>query len=204
MSDNKGGKDAQKIVSERTDNIWGPAAVESSATRWAEGVQDAVSSLAAGQKPPQEKSVREGAKQAFDDKLKEDLEEQDTADRKDPKDDKRNRRELAIKLYGQPAMRVVAGIADKWERLEKYVAHPVGRADNSVLEPKSHVFRSHRRYAVFLQLLLPGIRESTYRREPDFADFQSFLSSFPNVRSLEVSVSFSDSSCLANLSYRIL
>ena len=95
--------------------------MESSATRWAEGVQDAVSSLAAGQKPSQEKSAREGAKQAFDDKLKEDLEAQDTADRKDPKDDKRNRKELAIRLYGQPAMRVVAGIADKWERLEKYV-----------------------------------------------------------------------------------
>jgi len=203
MSDNKDGKDAQKIVTERTDNIWGPAAVESSATRWAEGVQDAVSSLAAGQKPSQEKSVRDGAKKAFDDKLKEDLEAQDSADRKDPKDDKRNRRELAIKLYGQPTMRVIAGIADKWERLEKYVTHPVDRADISVLEPKSHVFRSHRRYAVFLQLLLPGIRESTNDREPAFADSQSCPSLFRNVRSLEVSASFLGSSYSANLSYRI-
>lgn len=203
MSDNKDGKDAQEIVSERTDNIWGPAAVESSATRWAEGVQDAVSSLAAGQKPPQEKAVREGAKEAFDDKLKEDLEAQDTADRKDTKDDKRNRKELAIKLYGQPAMRVVAGIADKWERLEKYVTHPASRADISVLEPKSHVSRSHRRYAVFLQLLLPAIRESTNKQESAFADAQSSPSSFPNVRSLEVSVSFLDFSYSVNLSYRI-
>lgn len=121
ISNNKDGKDAERIVSERTDNIWGPAAVESSATRWAEGVQDAISSMAAGQKPPQEKSAREGLKSAFDDKLKDDLENQDMADRKDAKDDKRNRKELAIRLYGQPAMRVVAGIADKWERLEQYV-----------------------------------------------------------------------------------
>jgi hypothetical protein len=77
--------------------------------------------MAAGQKPPQEQSAREGLKNAFDDKLKEDLENQDIADRKDAKDDKRNRKELAIRLYGQPAMRVVAGIADKWERLEQFV-----------------------------------------------------------------------------------
>jgi len=166
MSDNKDGKDAQEIVSERTDNIWGPAAVESSATRWAEGVQDAVSSLAAGQKPPQEKAVREGAKEAFDDKLKEDLEAQDTADRKDPKDDKRNRKELAIKLYGQPAMRVVAGIADKWERLEKYVTHPASRADISVLEPKSQLVEIVR--SIFQSVLpcsgsLHGPSPSPYR-----------------------------------------
>jgi len=101
------------------ENIWGPAAVESSATKWAESVQDVVSSMAAGQKPSQEKTAREGIKEAFDDKLKEDVEAQDTAGQKDPKDDKRNRRDLAIRLYGQPAMRVVAGIADKWERLEQ-------------------------------------------------------------------------------------
>jgi hypothetical protein len=119
ISGNKDGKDAQRIVSERTENLWGPAAVESSATEWAEGVQSVISSMAAGQKPPQEKTAREGMKQAFDDKLKEDVEEQDMAGKKDEKEDKRNRKELAIRLYGQPAMRVVAGIADKWERLEK-------------------------------------------------------------------------------------
>jgi hypothetical protein len=55
----------------------------------------------------------------------------------------------------------------------------------SVLQPKSHVFPSHRRYAVFLQLLLPAIRKSSLGRIPvHCADYQSFPSLFLNTPSL--------------------
>jgi hypothetical protein len=75
--------------------------------------------MAAGKEPKQEESLRETAKEAVDSKLEEDVGEQEEAGKKDKLDDKRNRRELAIRLYGQPAMRVIAGIADKWERFEQ-------------------------------------------------------------------------------------
>jgi len=119
VSDKRDGEEAEKIVAQRTKNEWGPAAVEDSATQWAQGVQEAITSMSTGQKPPQEKSAREGIKKAFDEKLEEDLDEQEESGNGDSKDDKRKRRELAARLYGQPAMRVVAGLADKWERLEQ-------------------------------------------------------------------------------------
>lgn len=93
--------------------------MEDSATQWAQGVQEAITSMSTGQKPPQEKSAREGIKKAFDGKLEEDLDEQEESGNGDFKDEKRNKKELAARLYGQPAMRVVAGLADKWERLEQ-------------------------------------------------------------------------------------
>lgn len=61
-------------------------------------------------------------------------------------------------------------------------------ADLSVLQPKSHVFRSHHRYAVFLQLLLPGIRESHFDR-PDSSSDCKVISTFVSERA--VSRSFS-------------
>jgi hypothetical protein len=119
VSEKQDGQEAHRIVEQRTKNEWGPAAVEDSATRWAEGVQGAISSMSTGQKPPQEKTAREGIKKGIDDKLQEDLDEQGEAGQGDSKDEKRGKTELAARLYGQPAMRVAAGLADKWERLEK-------------------------------------------------------------------------------------
>jgi hypothetical protein len=115
------GKAVHQLVEERAENPWGPAAVEASATHWAEGVQDVVTSLSAGHTTKEEKSARKAVKAKFDEKLDQDKEKLHEADQGDEKDDERNRKELALKMYAQPAMRVVAGLADKWERMEQYV-----------------------------------------------------------------------------------
>lgn len=113
------GKAVQKIVDERAQDPWGPAATEESATHWAEGVQDLVTSLAAGQTTKEEKDARQTVKTNFDEKLDEDKGKLKDAGQGDEKDDDRSRKDLAVRMYAQPTMRVVAGIADKWERMEQ-------------------------------------------------------------------------------------
>jgi hypothetical protein len=113
------GRAVEKIVNARAQDPWGPAATEESATHWAEGVQDVITSLSAGHTTKEEKSARKTVKAKFDSKLDEDKDKLKDADQGDEKDDDRNRKDLAVRMYAQPTMRVVAGLADKWERMEQ-------------------------------------------------------------------------------------
>jgi hypothetical protein len=75
--------------------------------------------MAARHDTSQEKEARKSVNAALEDKIQDDLDDQDEAGQGDPKDKERTKKDLAVRLYAQPAMRVVAGLADKWERLEQ-------------------------------------------------------------------------------------
>lgn len=62
-----------------------------------------------------QKQISENAKEMMD----KDMERKEEAGATGPEDEKSNRKDKAIELYAQPTMRIIGGIADKWERIAK-------------------------------------------------------------------------------------
>lgn len=115
-----GGGAVEAKVRSRTDSAWGPAATEASATQWAASVQDVVHSMSTGKtQPEEEKSMKMDVKEQAEEKADEELDALKAAGQADPEDEKRSRRELVTRMYAQPSMRILAGLADKWERMDQ-------------------------------------------------------------------------------------
>lgn len=119
VSTKRDGETAINIVKERTESAWGPAATEASATRWAESVQDVAQSMATAGSTDEEKKIKDGLKEQVEKGANDDLEKMKSAGQEDPKDEDRSTRELVLKMYAQPGMRVISGLADKLERLDQ-------------------------------------------------------------------------------------
>lgn len=113
------GKAVESLVKERTESTWGPAATENSATRWADSVQNVVQSMATAGTVDEEKDIKEGLKEQIEKGAENDLEKMKSAGQDDSEDDDRSKRELAIRMYAQPGMKVISGLADKWERFDQ-------------------------------------------------------------------------------------
>lgn len=75
--------------------------------------------MSAGKTPEEEKSIKSEVKEGVEEGADKELEALKDAGRADPEDDNRTRRELVTRMYAQPSMRVLAGLADKWERMEQ-------------------------------------------------------------------------------------
>jgi hypothetical protein len=67
----------------------------------------------------QEKDIKSGLEEKIEKGAKEDLEKMKSAGQEDPEDSERSKRELVIRMYAQPGMKVLSGLADKWERFDQ-------------------------------------------------------------------------------------
>ena len=67
----------------------------------------------------EEKDLKEGLKEQIEKGAENDLEKMKSAGQDDSEDDDRTKRELAIRMYAQPGMKVISGLADKWERFDQ-------------------------------------------------------------------------------------
>jgi hypothetical protein len=108
-------------ASEKPDP-WGPAGTEANATKWADTAQDVFTSFAA---PGAAKSTPKAAKQVQEEVngvLVKDMERQKGEELNEGDMDKK---EAAMELYGKPFMKIVGGLADKWERFAKWVMSPM-------------------------------------------------------------------------------
>lgn len=102
----------------RTD-VWGPAASEDKAADWADIVIDLMKATALPKETTNEgvQEVKDTADREINGVMVKDMKKRGETGEKETKE--KSKKELAIDLYGQPAMRVVAGLADKWERIAK-------------------------------------------------------------------------------------
>lgn len=102
---------------------WGHAAVEKQATRWADNVSEIIKSLATpegGGKGAE--SLQNGVKDKVSKKVDEEVEQvQKTGNKSKEEGDEQSRKQMATELYAQPAMRILGGLVDKWERIAKWV-----------------------------------------------------------------------------------
>ena len=89
----------------------GPAATQGEATQWAKSLQDMVTS-AGGQGGKVSEMVAEEVNGVLvrDMKRKKEIGELDEDSTK---------KDVAVELYGKPAMRIIGGLADKYERIAK-------------------------------------------------------------------------------------
>ena len=98
----------------------GPANAEKQASHWATSVQDLITSMTVSPGPSGgggsqvSNMVHEEVNGVMVDNMKK---------RSNMNDEeiKGNRKEVALELYGKPMMRIIGGMADKWERIAKYV-----------------------------------------------------------------------------------
>jgi hypothetical protein len=112
--------DASKIAESRQSNPWGPAAVESKASTWAQNVQDIILAFSTpGKSKTGAQDIADQAAGAVDEMLENDMKKKEAAGTKIDGEEHDSRSEKAVQFYAQPAMRALGGIADKWERLAK-------------------------------------------------------------------------------------
>ena len=75
--------------------------------------------MATAGKTDEEKNIKDGLEDQIEKGAKKDLEKMKSAGQEDPKDEERSKKELVIRMYAQPGMRVLSGLADKWERFDQ-------------------------------------------------------------------------------------
>lgn len=119
ITSKRDGETVEGLVKERTESTWGPAATEQSATKWAESVQGVAQSMATAGTTSEEKDIKEGLEEQIEKGAKKDQEKMKSAGQEDPDDKDRSKKELVIRMYAQPGMRVLSGLADKWERFDQ-------------------------------------------------------------------------------------
>lgn len=106
---------------------WGPAAIEANSSKWANNILGTVTAISSGQGGQMDK-VQKSLAEKKDEMLQASIERRGGSDdqvevdgeTKGEDDDKADK-DKAIDLYARPAMRVVGGLADKWERIAKWV-----------------------------------------------------------------------------------
>lgn len=76
-------------------------------------------SMAAGGTPEEEKTVKEDVKQKVEQSADDEYAKLQAAGQDEKDDEQRDRRQLITRMYAQPGMRVVSGLADKWERMDQ-------------------------------------------------------------------------------------
>lgn len=98
---------------------WGPAASEDKASEWADTVIDLMKAAALPKETTNEgvQQVKSGAEREINGVMVKDMKKRGPEGEKAAKE--KSKKELAIELYGQPTMRVIGGLADKWERIAK-------------------------------------------------------------------------------------
>jgi hypothetical protein len=98
---------------------WGPAASEDKARAWAETVMDIVKAAATPYSASNEgtQELQEKVSGEVNGVMVRDVNKRGGEGIEDAKE--KSKKALAMDLYGQPAMRVIGGLADKWERVAK-------------------------------------------------------------------------------------
>jgi hypothetical protein len=113
-------EDISRLAEERTADPWGPSASESKATAWSQHVQDALLSVTGSSQGDKEATeIAQDAQEGVEEHLQADMKKREDAGDIEKGDAEMSRKDKAIKLYAQPAMRVISGLADKWERVAK-------------------------------------------------------------------------------------
>ena len=112
--------DTTALAHDKLRDEWSPAGTESKATSWAQGVQHLVTSLSSPQGSSKEaERVTEAVQRKTDAHLDEDMKKRGDAGAPKDEDGDMSRKDKAIMMYAQPAMWIVGGLADKWERVAK-------------------------------------------------------------------------------------
>ena len=119
ITSRRDGETVEGLVKDRTKSTWGPAATEQSATKWAESVQSVAQSMTKAGTPDEEQNIKNDLEEKIEKGARKDLDKMESAGQKDPEDEERSKRELVIRMYAQPGMKVLSGMADKWERFDQ-------------------------------------------------------------------------------------
>lgn len=100
---------------------WGPAASEQKASSWAGEVEELFLSVAKPSKTSKTSKTLAGhASDRVREKIDGDMQTKEEQGEKEPEEGKHMKRsDKVMELYGQPTMRIIGGLADKWERIAK-------------------------------------------------------------------------------------
>jgi hypothetical protein len=105
---------------------YNPAAVEGQAAKAADTATQMIQQLATGTGGGKVAGkAQETVTNDIQGKLDRDIERARTSGQKSDKEgDEQSRKEMAIQMYAEPAMKVISGLVDKWERIAKWVNDP--------------------------------------------------------------------------------
>ncbi|ORY28959.1 hypothetical protein BCR39DRAFT_533329 [Naematelia encephala] len=142
-----------KVAASRARDEWSPAATEFKATNWAQSISDTLVSVSSPKSSDQMESVTQGIQTTVDEQLGRDMRKKEIAGATMPGDAELSRKDKAVSMYAQPGMRVVAGMADKWERF----ANALNPPPDAGIQP--------RRLQVFMYLIAPVLPISTFVSE---------------------------------------
>lgn len=102
-----------------------PSSSENQAVQWAETVQSVLTSLFSPTSTSGDETVTRTVKEVVNGVIVNDMQRKRERQEDDVEEKKTD---LAIRLYGQPAMRIIGGLADKWERAAKWVLSTIRTA----------------------------------------------------------------------------
>nr|XP_031858990.1 uncharacterized protein CI109_005658 [Kwoniella shandongensis]KAA5526062.1 hypothetical protein CI109_005658 [Kwoniella shandongensis] len=139
-----------RSVTSQDQTDWSPSATESKASEWASTMRDTLTSL----------TNPAGGAKGFESQVTEEVNGVMVSDMKKKEDSElkdKSTKDKAIALYGKPAMRIIGGLADKWER----IANALDPTPPFLLEPH--------RARVFCWLIAPILFVSTFVSERMFS-----------------------------------
>jgi hypothetical protein len=112
--------DTRAIAEDKLRDEWSPAGTEAKATSWAQNVQDLLMSVSSPKGGSTDAEVvAKGVQRKTDQRLDRDMSKLEDAGALDEEDKEMSRKDKAIKMYAQPALRIIGGLVDKWERVAK-------------------------------------------------------------------------------------